>query len=56
MKELVFPIIRHGVGALGAMLVTNGYIDADLVDGFVGAGAFLIALAWSILEKRMAKA
>lgn len=44
-------VVRHFVGAAGAVLVAQGLADADQVNAAAGALSTLIAVGWSIKQK-----
>lgn len=45
-------LIRHGLTALGAYLVSRGKLDAGSVDTIVGALMALAATGWSVTSKK----
>ena len=45
-------LIRHGLTALGAYLVSKGKLDAGSVDTIVGALMALAATGWSVTSKK----
>lgn len=49
--EFFTAIIRHIFSALGAYLVTAGYLQNGQVEQFIGAGLFLVSFAWSLYNK-----
>lgn len=49
--ELLVPIIRHGLQALGGFLVAAGYFDESMVDTFIGLGINGGAFLWWAVEK-----
>lgn len=56
IKTIVGSIIRHGLSALGAYLVTAGYVSADQVAGLVEvvSGAILAVgtVIWSVYRSK----
>ena len=57
---IIGSILRHGLSALGAYLVTKGYLDADSVSSIVEqlVGGVLAAgtIGWSVYRsKKLAK-
>ena len=50
-KEQIYGLIRHGLTILGGVLVTKGYIDADVFGESVGAILTLIGVVWSYKSK-----
>lgn len=60
LTVIIGSILRHGLSALGAYLVTKGYLDADSVSGIVEqlVGGILAAgtIGWSVYRsKKLAK-
>lgn len=53
--ELLVPIIRHGLQALGGFLVAAGWLDESMSDTFIGLGINVGAFLWWAIEKRMSK-
>lgn len=55
IKNLLGTALRHGANAVGAFLVTKGYIDADqaaaLVNYIVGGGLIAVAAVISVVLK-----
>lgn len=51
-------MVRHGVNALGALLISKGLIDsaqaASITDALYGIGLVLFAAVWSIVAKKKA--
>ena len=45
-------VVRHLLTSAGAVLTTNGYLEASQTEAFVGAAMFFIGLAWSIVQKK----
>ena len=52
MNNTLSGLIRHGLTFLGGLLVTKGYIDAEMVQEVVGAVMTLGGFVWSVLDKR----
>lgn len=48
----VLGIIRHVLTTLGGGLVTNGTITDSMLETGVGAVLTLIAIGWSIFDKK----
>jgi len=48
---IIGGVVRHIVGAAGAVLVAQGVADADQVQQISGAISTLIAVGWSIKQK-----
>lgn len=51
LKPILAGMVRHGLTALGGMLVTDGVIQSSDVAGFVGAGMMVAGIAWSWYQK-----
>lgn len=51
--ELLTPIIRHGLQALGGFLVAAGWLDDSMSDTFIGLGINAGAFIWWAVEKRL---
>ena len=49
--EFFTAIVRHIFSALGAYLVTAGYLQNGQMEQFIGAGLFIVAFIWSIVNK-----
>ena len=52
MNNTLSGLIRHGLTFLGGLLVTKGYIDAEMVQEVVGAVMTLGGFVWSVLDKK----
>lgn len=56
LTVIIGSILRHGLSALGAYLVTKGYLDADSVSGIVEqlVGGILAAgtIGWSVYRSK----
>ncbi len=46
---------RHLITTAGGALVANGTLTGSDLELVAGAGAVLVGLAWSILQKKLAK-
>lgn len=55
VKTIIEKVIRHGLGAVGTYLMTNGYLDMAQWDQAIGAIVLLVSLAWSIVPALLAK-
>jgi hypothetical protein len=44
-------LARHALTTAAGALVTNGLLDGDMKQQFVGAGMLLVGLAWSAARK-----
>lgn len=53
MTPAILGITRHLLTIGAGVLVTRGVIDASAAETLVGAGAALVGVGWSIIEKRM---
>lgn len=52
--EIIGSVVRSLITTLGASLLTQGVITADQLNTLGGAATVLIALAWSIWQKKKA--
>ena len=56
LTVIIGSILRHGLSALGAYMVTKGYVDADTVAGLVEQllGGILAAgtIGWSVYRSK----
>jgi hypothetical protein len=54
--SMIAAVLRHGLNALGATLISSGVITTSqgdsLVEYGVGAAAIIASILWSYLEKR----
>lgn len=55
MTQEINGVLRAVLAAAGGSLISKGYIDAGTLDIAAGALATLLAVAWSVYEKRKAK-
>jgi hypothetical protein len=55
MKDILFPLMRHGLTSAGGYLAAKGVIAASTVDEAVGAVIVLVGVLWSIFEKSLSK-
>lgn len=53
MTPAILGITRHLLTMAAGVLVARGVIDASAADTLVGAGAAIVGVAWSVLEKRI---
>lgn len=51
LKPILAGMVRHGLTALGGILVTDGVIQQGEMTGFVGAGMVIAGVAWSWYQK-----
>lgn len=49
--RVVMGVLRHVLTAVGTLLVTYGWLEADLLEKIVGASMTLIGLIWSAWDK-----
>lgn len=56
LPEVIGSFIRTGLATVAGSLVTNGYLDASTFDMLAGGVVALVTLAWSIWQKKQAKA
>ena len=52
MKDGILAVVRHALGALGGYLVGTGMVDQAGATELAGAISTLIAMGWSLYEKR----
>lgn len=50
--DVILGLVRHLLGAGGAALATNGWIDAAQSEQLVGAVLTIAAIAWSAWDKK----
>lgn len=55
-QETILGIARHLLGFAGAGLVANGYTTNDQWTAISGGALALVAVGWSIWQKRQQKA
>lgn len=55
MKDILFPLIRHGLTSAGGYLTAKGLIASSTVDEVTGAAIVLFGVLWSIIEKKLLK-
>ena len=53
-SKIFLAVVRHLLGLLAGAAVTNGYMDASLVDTLIGAGMGLATVGWSVIDKEAA--
>ena len=51
LKPILAGLVRHGLTALGGILVTDGVMQQGETTGFVGAGMVIAGVAWSWYQK-----
>jgi len=51
-ESMLMPIVRHLVQFGAGVLVTQGFISADDLQGTVGAVLSMAAVAWGICKRR----
>lgn len=51
-KDQFAGIVRHILGAIGAIVVSQGLVDENTALQASGALATLAAIAWSVAEKK----
>lgn len=56
IKNIAVPIVRHLLGAVGGYYGISGLATDSTIELLAGAAAALVALGWSIMEKKNAKA
>jgi hypothetical protein len=49
--ELLTPILRHFLQALGGFLVAVGYMEESMLDPFIGVGLNVAAFAWWAFDR-----
>lgn len=56
LTVIIGSILRHGLSALGAYMVTKGYVDADTVAGLVeqllGGILAVGTIGWSVYRSK----
>jgi hypothetical protein len=50
-SEQIQGIVRHVVGAFGALLIARGLADESVVVQAGGAVSTLVAIGWSVISK-----
>lgn len=55
MKTIILGVIRHGLTVAGGVLVTNGHLSSSDVEVVAGAGAILVGVIWSVIQKKVKK-
>lgn len=51
MQSILAGVVRHALTTVGGMLVSQGVIGSDQVNGLVGAGMIIAGVAWSWWQK-----
>ena len=51
-KAIVGLLVRHGLNAVGAVLVSKGLLTASMVEPFTGALLLVGSVVWSIVQKK----
>jgi hypothetical protein len=51
LKSIAAGAFRHLVTGLGAILVSNGYLDQSDTAQFIGSAMFFFGIAWSAYQK-----
>lgn len=51
MKPFVTAFVRHALTTAAGALVADGLIMSNQTNNFVGAGLFLVGIAWSWWQK-----
>ena len=51
----VSALVRHGLGIVGGVLMSAGFVSETEAQAFVGAAMALAAIGWSILRKWLRK-
>lgn len=51
ISKLAGSVIRHGMTALGGVLLAGGYADAGAVEAITGGGIALAGVILSLMEK-----
>lgn len=46
-KDNVMSAVRHAINAIGAILISHGTMEADLVNSAAGGVLAIVALVWS---------
>lgn len=56
MKDSILGVLRHVLTTAGGAIAAQGHLSTDEVTTAVGAVLALLGVAWSVWEKRKAKA
>ncbi len=56
VKVFVGGLIRHGITTVGGALVANGSISGSDLEMLAGAGAVIVGVLLSFIEKKLRKA
>lgn len=51
-STIIMAFIRHILGFFGGTIAGNGWASSDDVNTLIGAVMTVVALVWSIFEKR----
>jgi len=51
LQSIGAGIVRHALTAAAGVLVTDGYLQSSQEQQFIGAGVFLVGIAWSWWQK-----
>lgn len=52
LKRIILGQLRHLLTLGAGIMVANGYLEASMVDAFVGIAVGIIGAGWSAIEKR----
>jgi hypothetical protein len=55
MKDLITSLVRHGLTFGGGFLIAQGLVTADESNSLIAAAVSVVAIVWSIFERRMNK-
>lgn len=56
MQAAIAGVVRHLITTVGGALVTSGVLSADDLSTLAGAGAIVVGVVWSLLNKKAAAA
>lgn len=51
VTALIALVLRHLLGAVGAVLISKGFLDASALQGVIGSLIAAASLAWAYYEK-----
>jgi hypothetical protein len=51
-QEQIFGVIRHGLSAIGGILIAKGLLDEGSLTELTGAVLALTGVIWSIVSKK----
>jgi hypothetical protein len=51
-QEQIFGVVRHGLSAIGGILIAKGLLDEGSWTELTGAAMTLVGVIWSIVSKK----